>query len=109
MRAGAPERSVKKQGMPPTTAIISLYLPQKPLILCEEQMSVKAQEFVKHYFRAIAIPTLCICWAVVCPAQLVGKRPFSGREGRLKKFLQNYEGNPAPTEERTTRYAAAFR
>jgi len=98
---------VSKKQYAATTAIISLYLAQKPLILCEEQMSVKAQEFVKHYFRAIAIPTLCILLAVVCPAQLVGKS-HSGREGRLKKFLQNYEGNPSATEERTTRYAAAF-
>jgi len=74
LRAGAPEVS-KKTVCRHNSYNFALSGP-KTLILCEEQMSVKAQEFVKHYFRAIAIPTLCILLAVVCPAQLVGKKPF---------------------------------
>lgn len=35
-------------------------------------------------------------------------RGNSEEMGNLKKFLRNYEGNPASTGDRTTRYAAAF-
>jgi hypothetical protein len=35
-------------------------------------------------------------------------RPDSAREKLLRRFLQQYEGNPTSSDRRTTRYAAAF-
>ena len=62
---------------------------------------------MKHHFTTIAILTFCILQGTGCPAQSM-VRNQSVREKRLKKFLQAYEGNPSATDERTTRYAAAF-
>jgi hypothetical protein len=56
---------------------------------------------------AIAILAVCISLVPACLARPM-PRGQPVREQRLKKFLQNYEGNPSSADERTTRYAAAF-
>ena len=59
--------------------------------------------FVKSYFSHVVVFTVCLLLVAQATAQVP-----SGMEESLKKFLQNYDGNPASADERTTRYSAAF-
>lgn len=62
--------------------------------------------FLRPCFRAVAILTFCISLAGG-PVQAAAQNS-SAREENLKKFLQNYDGNPISPDERTTRFAAVF-
>ena len=54
----------------------------------------------------VAIRVVCLLLAAGCLVQSRAQGPSGSEEG-LKKFLRNYDGNPASVEERTTRYSAA--
>jgi hypothetical protein len=62
---------------------------------------------MKRYFVIATILVVCLLLIPGCLAQSTAQDP-SGREERLRKFLQHYEGNPASANESTTRYSAAF-
>ena len=62
---------------------------------------------MKCHLVAMAMPVLYLLLAAGCLAQPAA-RDDSGREARLKQFLQNFDGNPSSADERTTRYASAF-
>lgn len=54
----------------------------------------------------LRLAAFCMLLAAGCLAQSTAQNP-AGSEESLKKFLQNYQGNPASAEERATRYFSA--
>lgn len=61
------------------------------------------REFLKFGFAAAAVSALCMGLIAGALAQAP-----SGNEKSLEKFLQNHDRNAISTNERTTRYSAAF-
>src|SRR6266496_4039504 len=57
-----------------------------------------------HFITTFVV---CILLVAGCVAQSA-PRPRSEQENSLKRFLQDYDGNPTSAHERTARYSAAF-